>query len=176
MTCLGNISLLDQEKHGFLCSRCTQSSVILPCLDWAVAHARGDTAVMSTFHSELESAILDLLIPGRCPIILVLGRRLYSKVPERLKPLLDADRPSLFPLATKVASRTILPTSPTNTSATIPMPSPSVSFRPAPLSASCASPQKPKESPSLCQTVLSFLFPSKLEGTWNHKDSTIDLK
>lgn len=92
MTCLGNSSLLDQEKHGFICSRSTQSSVILPCLDWAAERARGDTAVMSTFHSELESAVLDLLIPGRCPIILVLGRRLYSKVPERLRVLLAADR------------------------------------------------------------------------------------
>lgn len=92
MTYLGNISLLDQPKHGFLCSRCTKSSVILPCLDWAVSHAHGDAVVMSTFHSEMEDAVLDMLLPGTCPIILVLGRSLYKTVPEKLRPALDSGR------------------------------------------------------------------------------------
>ena len=88
----GNISLLDQPKHGFLCSRCTKSSVILPCLDWAVSHAHCDAVVMSTFHSEMEDAVLDMLLPGTCPIILVLGRSLYKVVPEKLRPALDSGR------------------------------------------------------------------------------------
>lgn len=92
MNYLGNISLLDQPKHGFLCSRCTKSSVILPCLDWAVSHAHGDAVVMSTFHSEVEDAVLDMLLPGTCPIILVLGRSLYKTVPEKLRPALDSGR------------------------------------------------------------------------------------
>ena len=92
MNYLGNISLLDQSKHGFLCSRCTKSSVILPCLDWAVGHAHGDAVVMSTFHSEMEDAVLDMLLPGTCPIILVLGRSLYKVVPEKLRPALDSGR------------------------------------------------------------------------------------
>ena len=88
----GNISLLDQPKHGFHCSRCTKSSVILPCLDWAVGHAHGDAVVMSTFHSEMEDAVLDMLLPGTCPIILVLGRSLYKVVPEKLRPALESGR------------------------------------------------------------------------------------
>lgn len=92
MNYLGNISLLDQPKCGFLCSRCTKSSVILPCLDWAVGHAHGDSVIMSTFHSEMEDAVLDMLLPGNCPIILVLGRSLYKIVPEKLRPALDAGR------------------------------------------------------------------------------------
>ena len=92
MTYLGNISLLDQPKHGFLCSRCTKSSVILPCLDWAVSHAHGDAVVMSTFHSEMEDAVLDMLLTGTCPIILVLGRSLYKVVPEKLRPALESGR------------------------------------------------------------------------------------
>lgn len=92
MTYLGNVSLLDQEKHGFLCSRCTKSSVILSCLDWAVERAHGDAVVMSTFHSEMEDAVLDMLLPGTCPIILVLGRSLYKVVPEKLRPALDSGR------------------------------------------------------------------------------------
>lgn len=92
MEYLGNISLLDQPKHGFLCSRCTKSSVILPCLDWASEHARGNTVIMSTFHSEIESAVLDILLRGRCPIILVLGRSMYKVMPERLKSAYDRGR------------------------------------------------------------------------------------
>ena len=92
MNYLGNISLLNQEKHGFLCSRCTKSSVILPCLDWAVGHAHGNAVVMSTFHSKMEDAVLDMLLPGTCPIILVLGRSLYKTVPEKLRPALDSGR------------------------------------------------------------------------------------
>ena len=88
----GNISLLDQPKHGFLCSRCTKSSVILPCLDWAVCHSHVDPVVMITIHSEKEDAVLDMLLPGTCPIILVLGRSLYKTVPEKLRPALDSGR------------------------------------------------------------------------------------
>lgn len=92
MTIFGNKSLLDLPKHGFLCSRCTKSSVILPCLDWAVERAKGEDPVISTFHSEIEKAVLDMLIPGKCPVILVLGRSIYKKIPENLQRLLDANR------------------------------------------------------------------------------------
>lgn len=92
MEYLGNISFLDQKKHGFLCSRTTRSSAILPCLDWAVERARGTEPVISTFHSEMESAVLDMLLQGTCPIILVLARRLYKNVPERLQPALGVGR------------------------------------------------------------------------------------
>lgn len=92
MNYLGNLSLLDQPKHGFLCSRCTESRVILPCLDWAVMCSQDTIPVMSTFHSKMEEAILDMLIPGRCPVILILGRSIYKQLPEKLKPLLEANR------------------------------------------------------------------------------------
>ena len=54
--------------------------------------ARGKEPVMSTFHSKMESAVLDMLLPGTCPIILVLGRSLYKTVPEKLRPALDSGR------------------------------------------------------------------------------------
>ncbi len=92
MDFIGNKSLLYLPKYGFLCSRCTKSSVILPCLDWAVERAKGEDPVISTFHSEIEKAVLDMLIPGKCPVILVLGRSIYKKIPENLQRLLDANR------------------------------------------------------------------------------------
>lgn len=92
MNILGNISLLDQPSVGFLCSRTAKSSAILPCLDWAVEKSRGTMPVMSTFHSELEDAVLDMLLRGKCPIILVLGRSIYKVLPEKLKAPLDDGR------------------------------------------------------------------------------------
>ena len=92
MELLGNISLLDQPKHGFLCSRCTKSSVILPCLDWAVEYSKGTIPVISTFHSEIEEAVLDILQKGICPIILVLGRKQYKRIPEKLQTAFDNNR------------------------------------------------------------------------------------
>jgi hypothetical protein len=92
MELLGNISLLDQPKHGFLCSRCTKSSVILPCLDWAVEYSKGTIPVISTFHSEIEEAVLDILLKGICPIILVLGRKQYKRIPEKLQTAFDNNR------------------------------------------------------------------------------------
>ena len=92
MELLGNISLLDQPKHGFLCSRCTKSSVILPCLDWAVEYSKGIIPVISTFHSEIEEAVLDILLKGICPIIPVLGRKQYKWIPEKLQTAFDKNR------------------------------------------------------------------------------------
>ncbi len=92
MDTLGNTSLLSQSTHGFLCSRCTKSSAILPCLDWASSMAHGNTPVMSTFHSEMENAVLDILLRGTCPIILVLGRCIYKDIPDKLKNALDTNR------------------------------------------------------------------------------------
>lgn len=92
MTSLGNISLLAKPMHGFVCSRTTRSSVILPCLDWAAMQSKGTTPIISTFHSEMEVAVLDVLLKGSCPIIIVLGRRLYKRLPEKLRPALNSGR------------------------------------------------------------------------------------
>lgn len=92
MTTLGPLSILDQPAIGFLCSSKAQSTAILPCLDWAAKIAKGEMAVMSTFHSELERAVLDILLRGRCPIILILGRRMYKEMPEHLRAAFDAGR------------------------------------------------------------------------------------
>lgn len=88
----GNTEILNLPQHGFLCSRSTKSTVILPCLDWAARMARGNEAVMSTFHSEMERAVLDILIDGTCPIVLVLGRSLYKSLPQHLTPLMEGGR------------------------------------------------------------------------------------
>lgn len=92
MKYIGNLSLIYKPTHGFLCSRSTKSNVILASLDWAADMARAEIPIMSTFHSKMEDSVLDILIAGRCPVILVLGRSIYKQLPEKLQPLYDAGR------------------------------------------------------------------------------------
>jgi hypothetical protein len=47
---------------------------------------------MSTFHSEIENAVLDILLKGSCPIILVLGRKQYKQIPAKLQTAFDNNR------------------------------------------------------------------------------------
>lgn len=88
----GNIDLLRLPQHGFLCSRATKSTAILPSLEWAQQMALGEEAVASTFHSEMERAVLGVLAMGTCPVVLVLGRAPYRRMPPHLQGLLDSGR------------------------------------------------------------------------------------
>lgn len=86
METLGNTELIDRHRIGFLAgSRITALSV-LPALDWASDVAvRDDVSIVSGFHSELERQVLDFLLQGRCGIVCVLARSLYSKIPNEYK-------------------------------------------------------------------------------------------
>ena len=92
MTTLGNITLLDRLPVGFLCSAMTASSAILPCLDWANEMAKGDVPVMSTFRSKIENKVLEFLLRGKCPIILVLPKGIYRRIPEEYKKAIEEGR------------------------------------------------------------------------------------
>lgn len=84
---------------GFLCSRSTSSSAILPSLDWAATAARGSSPIASTFHSKLEVAVLDVLLRGTCPIILVLARQPYKILPDKLKEAVASGRLEILPVS-----------------------------------------------------------------------------
>ena len=87
-----NSSSITENAIGFLCSRKTASSAILPSLDWAATVARGSSPIASTFHSKLEVAVLDILLRGTCPIILVLARQPYKILPDKLKEAVASGR------------------------------------------------------------------------------------
>lgn len=82
MESIGNTSLFDRKKIGFLAGSKIAPLSVLPTLDWASEIAtREDVAVVSGFHSQLERQVLDLLLKGKCGIICVLARSLYAKIP-----------------------------------------------------------------------------------------------
>lgn len=82
MTFLGNKDLLDLPKTAFLSSRQIPPEQVLKCYDWATARRDAETCVISGFHSALEKDVLRFLLKGRQPLIVVLARRIYSRIPE----------------------------------------------------------------------------------------------
>ena len=89
----GNKQLLNLHKIGFIASRHTSSLDIIPTLDWAAEMSRQkDIAVVSGFQSPLEKDVLKFLLRGVCPIIIVLARGMYRKLPEALQTPMDQQR------------------------------------------------------------------------------------
>jgi hypothetical protein len=80
---LGNKELLNLPKTAFLASSTIPPDMVLECYDWAAE--LHDGCVVSGFSSKLEKDVLHFLLKTKCPIILVLARKMYKKLPEELK-------------------------------------------------------------------------------------------
>lgn len=102
-TFLGNKELLDLPKTAFLSSRRIPPGQVLKCYDWATAQRDAGTCVISGFHSALEKDVMRFLLKGRQPLIVVLARRLYSRIPEEWSAPLAEGR--LLIVSTSSASR-----------------------------------------------------------------------
>lgn len=103
MDYLGNRDLLSQPKTAFLASSTIPLEMVLRCYDWALKMSKEKICIISGFSSYLEERVLHFLIRGSCPIILVLARQMYKRVPSELQPLLDTGR--LLIISTSKASR-----------------------------------------------------------------------
>lgn len=103
---LGNKTLLDRWKIGFLASRKISTSTILPTLDWAVAISkRADVAVVSGFHSRLEKDVLKFLLQGKCGIIVVLARGMYRQLPKLYEAAMNENRLLVIALEKETITR-----------------------------------------------------------------------
>ena len=89
---LGNFELLRLPKTAFLASSTIPTDMVLRCYDWAQRMCREKQCVISGFSSHLEKNVLHFLLKGQQPIILVLARRMYQKIPSDLQPLIDNGR------------------------------------------------------------------------------------
>ena len=76
---LGNEALLNCEKIGFLASRRVPPEAVMRCLDWATRMRDEGVCVMSGFQSPLEKEVLNILLKGTSPLILVLARRMWDE-------------------------------------------------------------------------------------------------
>ena len=79
MMAFGNTSLLKREKIGFLASRRVPPEAVMRCLDWATRMRDEGVCVMSGFQSPLEKEVLNILLKGTSPLILVLARRMWDE-------------------------------------------------------------------------------------------------
>ena len=90
---LGNKQLLNLHKIGFIASRNASTLDIIPTLDWASKISRQkDIAVVSGCQSPLEKDVLKFLLRGVCPIIIVLARGMYRKLPVYLNEAMNQNR------------------------------------------------------------------------------------
>jgi len=84
MQYFGNKEILKEYKVGFLCSRKIPSDIILKTYDWAIAKRNAGECVVSGFHSKIEKDVLHYLLKGTQPVIMVLGRGMFKRLPEYL--------------------------------------------------------------------------------------------
>ena len=89
---LGNKDLLKMKKWGFLASRQVPSTEVLHCYDWATSRSQAGDCVVSGFSSKMEKDVLHFLLKGDSPVIVVLARRMYSKLPEIWQKALQDNR------------------------------------------------------------------------------------
>lgn len=89
-TYLGNPSLLKLHKTAFMAASTIPPEMVMGCYDWATKVRENGECVISGFSSKLEQDVLHFLLQGTQPIIIVLARRLYRKLPEEWQqPLKD---------------------------------------------------------------------------------------
>ena len=90
---IGNASLLDlPDKVAFLASRRVAPQDVMRCYDWATDVRDKGQCIMSGFQSALEKDVLRFLLRSKAPIILVLARRLWRKIPEELRAPINEGR------------------------------------------------------------------------------------
>ena len=89
---LGNKKILENYKIGFLCSRKVPADIILKTYDWAIEQREKGVCVVSGFHSKIEKDVFHYLSKGSQPIILVLARGMYKRIPLNIKNLLAENR------------------------------------------------------------------------------------
>lgn len=94
---IGNTSLLDKPLLAIFSSAQCPASSILKAHDYAKEIRNGDTGIISGFHAPAEREVLEVLLKGICPIVVVLGRRLEgARIPVVWKAEIEKGRMSVI--------------------------------------------------------------------------------
>jgi len=88
----GNEKILNNYKITFLCSRRCPAYIVLKSYDWAIEQREKGNCVISGFHSKIEKDVLNFLLKGNQPIILVLARGLKKRYSPEIKAAIDGGR------------------------------------------------------------------------------------
>ncbi|MCF7802694.1 MAG: DNA-processing protein DprA [Candidatus Marinimicrobia bacterium] len=71
-----------KHKIAFLCSRDYPASVVQKSYEWALEQKNAGNCVVSGFHSQIERDVLHFLLKGDQPVIMVLARSMYKRLPD----------------------------------------------------------------------------------------------
>jgi predicted Rossmann fold nucleotide-binding protein DprA/Smf involved in DNA uptake len=74
----GSIELLNRPMLAVFSSAKCPASLILKAHDYAKEKRDGKTGIISGFHAPAEKEVLEVILKGICPIIVILGRRLEN--------------------------------------------------------------------------------------------------
>ena len=89
----GNIELLNCSLLAIFSSAKCPASLILNTYDYAKEIRDGEMGVISGFHSPAEREVLEVLLKGKCPIVVGLGRRLKNaRIPVAWKTEIEKGR------------------------------------------------------------------------------------
>lgn len=90
---IGNIELLNRSLLAIFSSAKCPASLILNAHDYAKEIRGGEMGVISGFHSPAEREVLEVLLKGTCPIIMMLGHRLANaRIPAAWKEEIEKGR------------------------------------------------------------------------------------
>ena len=76
---LGDASILDLHKVGFLSSRKVPPAAVMKCYDWATEMRDKGVCVMGGSQSPLERDVLTFLLQGEQPVVWVLVHKLWTE-------------------------------------------------------------------------------------------------
>ena len=109
---LGDTSILDLPKVGFLSSCKVPPAAVMKCYDWATEMRDKGVCVMGGFQSPLERDVLTFLLKGKQPVVWVLAHKLWAEksIPKLYREPLAAGRllvvSPVAQTATRVDART----------------------------------------------------------------------
>lgn len=90
---VGNTDLVNKSILAIFSSAQCPASLILRAHDYAKEIRNGENVIISGFHSPPEKEVLNVLLKGTCPLIVVLGRRLENaRFPITWRPEIEKGR------------------------------------------------------------------------------------
>ncbi|MCL4270666.1 MAG: hypothetical protein KJZ72_14025 [Anaerolineales bacterium] len=93
MSYIGNGDLIKSPLLAIFSSAKCPASSILKAHDYAKEIRNGEIGVVSGFHAPAEKEVLEVLLKGTCPIVVVLGRRLEGvRIPAVWKAEIERGR------------------------------------------------------------------------------------
>lgn len=80
----GNKSLLDRFNTAFFCSKSAPADIEKTIHKWVSERVNEEVPVISGFHSPAEQMLRNELLTAEQPLIMVLARGMYKRIPDKL--------------------------------------------------------------------------------------------